>query len=42
MDNASIHHVEEVRDLIEVQAGARLLPYSPDLMPVEGILNLVK
>ena len=36
MDNASIHHVEEVRYLIEVQAGAKLVflpPYSPDLMP---------
>ena len=45
MDNASIHHVEEVRDLIEVQAGAKLLflpPYSPDLMPVEGIFSQVK
>ena len=33
--NASIHHVEQVRDLTEVKAGARLLffpPYSPDLM----------
>ena len=33
MDNASIHHVEEVRDLIEMQAGAMLLflpPYLPD------------
>ena len=45
MDNASIHHVEEVRYLIEVQAGAKLLflpPYSPDLMPVEGIFSQVK
>ena len=25
MDNASIHHVEEVRDFIEVQTGARVL-----------------
>ena len=35
MDNASIHHVEEVRSLIEDQAGAKLCylpPYSPDLM----------
>ena len=45
MDNASIHHVEGVRDLIEVQAGAKLLflsPYSPDLMPVEDIFSQVK
>ena len=42
MDNASIHHVEEVRDLIEVQAGAKLLflpPYSPDLNSAEGIMG---
>jgi len=38
MDNASIHHVQEVSDLIETQAGARLHylpPYSPDLNPAE-------
>jgi len=45
MDNASIHHVDEVRDLIEDKAGARLHflpPYSPDLMPAEGIFSQVK
>ena len=45
MDNASIHHVEEVKELIEVQAGAKLLflpPYLPDLMPIEGIFSQVK
>ena len=45
MDNASIHHVEEVRDLIEAQVDAKLLflpPYSPDLMPAEGIFSQVK
>ena len=45
MDNASIHHVEEVTDLIETQAGAKLCflpPYSPDLMPVEGIFSQAK
>ena len=45
MDNASIHHVEEVRYLIEVQAGAKLVflpPYSPDLMPAEGVFSQVK
>ena len=38
MDNASIHHVEGVKRLIEDQAGSRLLfspPYSPDLNPTE-------
>ena len=45
MDNASIHHVEEVRSLIEDQAGAKLCylpPYSPDLMPAEGVFSQVK
>lgn len=45
MDNASIHHVCEVKDLIVNQAGARLCylpPYSPDLMPAEGVLSQVK
>lgn len=45
MDNASIHHVNEVIDLIEVQAGAKLLflpPYSPDLNPVEGLFSQIK
>lgn len=38
LDNASIHHVQEVTDIIEMH-GARvcyLPPYSPDLMPCEG------
>ena len=45
MDNASIHHVDEVVDLIETQVGARvcfLPPYSPDLNPVEGVFSQVK
>ncbi len=44
MDNASIHHVEGVTDLIEVQAGAWLIllpPYSPDLNPIEEIFSRV-
>jgi transposase len=44
MDNASIHHVEDVQDLIE-GVGARLLflpPYSPDLNPVEGVFSQIK
>ena len=45
MDNASIHHVQEVSDLIEGQAGARLCflpPYSPDLNPCEGAFSQIK
>ena len=45
MDNASIHHVHGVTDLIENQAGARLLflpPYSPDLNPIEEVFGQVK
>ena len=45
MDNASIHHVQEVVDLIETRARARvcfLPPYSPDLMPAEGVFSQVK
>ena len=45
MDNASIHHVDEVTDLIEIQTNARLCflpPYSPDLMPAEQVFSKVK
>ena len=45
MDNASIHHVDQVVDLIERQAGAKLCflpPYSPDLNPAEGLFSQVK
>lgn len=45
MDNASIHHVSGVTDLIENQIGSRILflpPYSPDLNPVEEIFSQVK
>ena len=45
MDNASIHHVSRVVDLIEDQLGARLLflpPYSPDLNPAEEVFGQVK
>ena len=45
MDNASIHHVENVVDLIENQIGARLLflpSYSPDLNPVEEVFSQFK
>ena len=42
MDNASIHHVQAVTDLVENQMGARLLflpPYSPDLNPAEEVFS---
>ena len=45
MDNASIHHVQEVSNLIETQAGARLHylpPYLPDLNPAEGVFSQIK
>ena len=45
LDNASIHHVQGVIDLIEVQAGAKLIflpPYSPDLNPIEEVFSQVK
>ena len=44
LDNASIHHVERVRDII-MGVGARLLflpPYSPDLMPLEEVFAQFK
>ena len=44
MDNASIHHIAEVSDLI-LQTGALLRflpPYSPDLNPVEQVFSKVK
>ena len=45
LDNASIHHVDEVTELIEEQAGARVLflpPYSPDLNPLEEAFSQIK
>lgn len=44
MDNASIHHVERVHEII-AGVGARLMflsPYSPDLMPLEEVFAKVK
>ena len=44
MDNASIHHVQEVSDLVETQTGAKLHylpPYSPDLNPA-GVFSQIK
>ena len=45
MDNASIHHVQDVIDLIECRARAKVIflpPYSPDLNPVEPVFSKVK
>ena len=45
MDNASIHHVDVISQIIEDQAGAKLLflpPYSPDLNPLEEVFSKVK
>lgn len=44
MDNASIHHIDRVQDII-TGIGARLLylpPYSPDLNPIEEVFAKVK
>jgi len=44
MDNCSIHHVQEVEDVIQ-QSGILLLflpPYSPDLNPVEEAFSYIK
>ena len=44
MDNASIHHMERIHDII-TGVGARLCylpPYSPDLMPLEKVFSKVK
>ena len=45
LDNASIHHIDEISKIIEDEAGARMLflpPYSPDLNPVEEVFSKVK
>ena len=44
MDNASIHHLDLVYDII-TGVGAKLCflpPYSPDLMPLEKVFSKVK
>ena len=44
MDNASIHHLERVQDLI-TGVGAKLMflpPYSPDLMSLKEVFSKVK
>ena len=40
MDNASIHHVEDVTDIIEMH-GSRLC-YLPPYSPCEGVFSQVK
>ena len=42
MDNASIHHVDQVTQLVESTGASLFLPYSPDLNPVEQIFSKVK
>ena len=45
LDNASIHHMEQVEDLVETQAGCKLIylpPYSLDLNPVQGLFSQIK
>ena len=45
MDNAAIHHVDQVIYLIETVAQAKIVflpPYSPDLMPLEEVFSKVK
>ena len=44
MDNASIHHIDEVIDIISsVGASVKFLAtYSPDLNPVEEVFSQVK
>ncbi|OQK18626.1 hypothetical protein AU255_12685 [Methyloprofundus sedimenti] len=44
MDNASVHKVDEIKDLIQ-KTGAKLIylpPYSPDLNPIELAWNKIK
>ena len=44
MDNYSVHHVQEVKDLLD-SAGIIVIflpPYSPDLNPIESAFSSVK
>ena len=44
MDNASIHHVDGIVDMIE-QVGAMVMflpPYSPDFNPIEALFSKLK
>ncbi|KAF5338862.1 hypothetical protein D9758_015558 [Tetrapyrgos nigripes] len=45
LDNAPIHHAEEIRALVEDECGARLIylpPYSPHLNPAEQAFSFIK
>ena len=45
MDNCAIHHLDQVVNLIETRAKAKVIflpPYSPDLMPLEELFSKVK
>lgn len=45
MDNCSIHHAAAVRELIEDEAGCKLVylpPYSPDFNPIEEAFSAIK
>ena len=43
MDNASIHHMEQITDMHGVGALVRWLPpYSPDLNPIEEVFSQIK
>ena len=44
VDNASIHHLEQIEDMITVVGSLIrfMLPYSPDLMPLEEACSQAK
>ena len=45
MNNCAIHHLDQVVNLIETRAKAKVIflpPYSPDLMPLEEVFSEVK
>ena len=45
MDNCSNHHLDQVVNLIETRAKAKVIflpPYSPDMMPLEEVFSEVK
>ena len=44
MDNCSVHHIQEVTDLVQ-QTGALIYwlpPYSPDMNPIEAAFSKAK
>ena len=45
IDNCTIHHLDQVINLIETRAKTKVIflpPYSPDLMPLEEVFSEVK